>query len=340
MDLLTQGLVGSALAQSFSESKAQCRAALCGTLAGMAPDLDALIRSPDDPLLNLEYHRHFSHSLAFIPLGALIVALLIWLASRTRWPFRQTYAACLLGYGSHGLLDACTSYGTYLFWPFSSQSVSWNLVSIIDPLFTLPLFILTILAVWRRRGWMARLAAIYCLGYLLLAAGQHRRAGAAQSELIIQRNHDSATSIIKPSIGNVFLHRSVYLHDGRYYVDAIHVFPGVPAKIYPGGGIKALGAKEVLPRIKDNSRLAKDVSRFSEFSGGYLCKHPQLDDVLGDIRYAMLPTSTVPLWGIKVDLGDPDTAPEFVKSRKIKEGDLDYFYGMLLRRDVPAGKKE
>ena len=340
MDLLTQGLVGSAAAQSFSGPKRQYRAALCGALAGMAPDLDALIRSSDDPLLNLEYHRHFSHALAFIPLGALIVAVLIWLASRRRWSFRQTYTACLLGYGSHGLLDACTSYGTYLFWPFSSQGVSWNLVSIIDPLFTLPLLFLTILAVWRRRAWMARLAAIYCIGYLLLAADQHRRAGVAQSELIIQRNHGAVRKIIKPSIGNVFLYRSVYLHDGVYYVDAIHVFPGLPAKLYSGGAIKALAIKDAFPWLRDNSRLAKDVSRFSEFSGGYLCQHPELDDVLGDIRYAMLPTSVVPLWGIKVDPENPEATPELVKSRNLEEGDLDHFYGMLLRRVDPVRKKE
>ena len=50
MDLLTQGLVGSAVAQSFADSKAQTRAAWCGAVAGMAPDLDALIQSSSDPL--------------------------------------------------------------------------------------------------------------------------------------------------------------------------------------------------------------------------------------------------------------------------------------------------
>ena len=74
MDLLTQGLVGSAVAQSFCRPKAQRRVALYGAIAGMAPDLDALISSSADPLLNLDYHRHFSHSLAFIPVGASIVA--------------------------------------------------------------------------------------------------------------------------------------------------------------------------------------------------------------------------------------------------------------------------
>ena len=47
-------------------------AALVGAVAGMTADLDVLIRSSADPLLNLEYHRHFSHSLLFVPLGALL----------------------------------------------------------------------------------------------------------------------------------------------------------------------------------------------------------------------------------------------------------------------------
>ena len=65
-----------------------------------------------------------------------------------------------------------------------------------------------------------------------------------------------------------------------------------------------------------------------------------MDDVIGDIRYAMLPTSTVPLWGIKVNLENAELPPEFVKSRKIEKGDLDYFYGMLLRRHFPNGEKD
>ena len=40
-----------------------------------------------------------------------------------------------LGILTHGFLDACTSYGTSLFWPFSSTRVSWNVISIVDPFF-------------------------------------------------------------------------------------------------------------------------------------------------------------------------------------------------------------
>ncbi len=336
MDLLTQGLVGSAVAQSFCGPKAQHRAALCGAIAGLAPDLDALISSSADPLLNLDYHRHFSHALVFIPLGASIVALLIWFLSRRRFSFRETWIACFLGYGTHGLLDACTSYGTHLLWPFALEKVSWNLVSIIDPLFSLPLLVLVILGVWHRRIWAPRAAALFCLSYLLFASSQHRVAEIAQSELIGMRDHNATRHIIKPSIGNIFLHRSVYLHDGIYYVDGIHVFPGLSSKIYAGGEVEALNIKEAFPQLKENTRQAKDVSRFDQFSDGYLCQHPELDQVIGDIRFAMLPTSVSPLWGIRIDPDNPDQAPELIKHRQMDQGGLDRFFGMLLRRSISS----
>ena len=53
-------------------------AGLLGALAGMAPDLDVLIRSSTDPLLFLEYHRQFTHSLAFIPIGAALCTAILY----------------------------------------------------------------------------------------------------------------------------------------------------------------------------------------------------------------------------------------------------------------------
>ena len=49
---------------------------------------------------------------------------------------KQDYFICLMGYASHGFLDAMTSYGTQLLWPFTNTRVSWDLISIIDPIFT------------------------------------------------------------------------------------------------------------------------------------------------------------------------------------------------------------
>ena len=75
MDPLTQGVLGAVLPQATA-ARALCApgAGLLGFLAGMAADLDVLIRSSSDPLLFPEYHRQFTHSLMFIPSGAYLCA--------------------------------------------------------------------------------------------------------------------------------------------------------------------------------------------------------------------------------------------------------------------------
>ena len=135
MDPITQGTVGAAFAQSAANKNNILRISIIGFLAGLAPDLDVLIRSSTDPILFLEYHRQFSHSLFFIPFGSLIVALLIFPLVKKSMSLKTVYLACFLGYATHGILDACTSYGTLLFWPFSNERITWNTISIVDPSF-------------------------------------------------------------------------------------------------------------------------------------------------------------------------------------------------------------
>ena len=74
MDPFTQGIVGTTVAQTATKKNTLVIASVIGLLSGLAPDLDIFIRSSTDPLLFLEYHRHFTHSLIFIPIGALICA--------------------------------------------------------------------------------------------------------------------------------------------------------------------------------------------------------------------------------------------------------------------------
>src|SRR3990170_7760450 len=82
MDLLTHGLLGGTLAQSCSRKSETRAATTVGFLAALLADADALIRSSTDPLLTLEYHRQFTHSLIFIPFGALLASLILWSAFR------------------------------------------------------------------------------------------------------------------------------------------------------------------------------------------------------------------------------------------------------------------
>ena len=127
MDPITQGALGAILPQSVKVKRSQDQkyhtalAGFLGMIGGLSADLDVLISSDSDPLLFLTFHRHFTHSLVFIPFGGLILGLLMhWaLGRRCQLRFSQTVLFCSLGYGTHALLDATTSYGTLLLWPSS-----------------------------------------------------------------------------------------------------------------------------------------------------------------------------------------------------------------------------
>ncbi|NOY66882.1 MAG: metal-dependent hydrolase, partial [Gammaproteobacteria bacterium] len=134
MDILSQAAFGASFSQSLVKDRSrQVSAILIGAIAAMTPDLDVFIRSAEDPLLFLEYHRQFTHSLLFVPVGALLCAIIFYPFIKHKLTFTEIFFFSFAGILTHGLLDACTSYGTQLFWPFSSQRVSWNIVSIIDP---------------------------------------------------------------------------------------------------------------------------------------------------------------------------------------------------------------
>ncbi|MCE9571175.1 MAG: metal-dependent hydrolase, partial [Rhodocyclales bacterium] len=143
MDILTHAVMGASLASAVAsfrndgqQSAAMGRrrmAAVAGAVAGVLPDADALIQSGGDALLVLDYHRHFTHALAFVPVGALIAALLLWPFLKRRMGFATLYACGFAAYLAHPLLDACTSYGTHLWLPFSQRREAWNLIAVVDP---------------------------------------------------------------------------------------------------------------------------------------------------------------------------------------------------------------
>ena len=171
MDIVTQGLLGGLVAQASSE-KAELRiATTAGFAAGLLADIDALIGSAEDPLLNIEFHRHFTHSLIFIPIGGLLAAFILWPFLRRRLTFGRLYFFSLLGYATHGLLDATTSYGTQLLLPFSDERIAWRIIAIVDPAFSL-ILIIAIIFGWRnRKALNARAGLLLAAGYLLFGGG-------------------------------------------------------------------------------------------------------------------------------------------------------------------------
>ena len=327
MDPISQGTVGAAFAQSTANKKNILRIGIIGFLAGLAPDLDVLIRSTDDPILFLEYHRQFSHSLFFIPFGSLIVALLIFLLVKGSMGFKTVYLASFLGYATHGLLDACTSYGTQLFWPFSNERVTWNNISIVDPIFTIPVIILVAIAITKKRRIFSFFAIGWIAFYLSLGFVQYERALSAAMQLADSRGHNAQRLTLKPSFGNLILWKSIYQHEETFYVDAIRTAQSLSWCL--GESISIFDYQYHLPDLDKDSQQAKDIERFRWFSQDYL-GYEEEKKLVTDIRYSMIPNQIKPMWGLVID--DQQGKNEHAiwwTSRSLDQSQLDLFKEML-----------
>lgn len=309
MDPLTQGVLGAALPQSTLGKSTKCSphrkypvllAGLLGMVGGMAADLDVLIFSKTDPLLFLTYHRQFTHSLIFIPFGGFIVALLVHGILWKRWQLRfwQTVIFCSLGYATHAFLDTATSYGTMLLWPFDETRYSWRIISIIDPLFTIPLGLFVVVAAVRNNVVFARLGLAWALIYLGAGWWQHQSARETAEDLASLRGHAPLRLEVKPSFGNILVWKSVYETEGKFFIDAMRV--GIAPRVYEGTSVSKLNAQEDLPWLGNDTQQARDVRRFTVFSSGFTALDPKNTNRIIDVRYSFVPNELNALFSIEL----------------------------------------
>ena len=172
------------------------------------------------------------------------------------------------------------------------------------------------------------LAAVY-LGIGLL---QHQRAEETIRPTILPRGHDAAQLTVKPTMGNLLLWRAIYRSGDNFHVDGVRVGLGA-GRVYAGSSAPAFKLPRDLPALASASVLHQDIRRFDFFSDGYLALHPDDRGLLGDVRYAMLPTSIRPLWGIRLDLQQPQAHAQFETSRRMSRPEIDQFISMLKGAD-------
>ena len=312
MDPVTHALVGAAVAGCVYQKAEPRRAMLTGGVAALLPDLDVFLQKSSDPLFQLELHRQFSHALTTFPLVAALVAAPTHRLSKARFSLGQTFVAALLGLLSAGLLDACTSYGTQLLWPWSSHRFAFNVVPVVDPLFTIVLLALTVVA-FRGSKSLGRVAPALWLGlYLTHGAVQHGRAYRAIQEELVARGEHPPEIVLKPTLGNQILWRAVYLQESTVRAVAVRTGWRVTTTFGEARPLWVLSAE--LGELR-GTHVYSDLERFSALSDHYLVAHPDRPEVIGDARYAMLPTSLSPLWGLEIDKAHPERPARFVTFR-------------------------
>jgi inner membrane protein len=223
MDGLTQFALGAGIGMAVLGRRMGARkAALTGGVLAILPDADLFWPYADD-VDRFVTHRTLTHAL---PVHALVTPVfaegLVRAAKTLKGARLQTALAVFLCLSTHALLDSLTIYGTRLFWPLWPEAVGLGSVFIIDPLYTLPLLVVTLWGLFLR-GWSDRftkaLAAAFVLStaYLGWGAAAQQMAEARATRLLTAAGVAPDRIFATPTPFNSLFWRVVAVAGPRYF---------------------------------------------------------------------------------------------------------------------------
>jgi inner membrane protein len=288
MDSLTQIVLGAAVAEKLLGKKLGNRALLYGAIAGTIPDLDVYVGKMFDPITAIEIHRGFSHSILFF---VLLSPLLGWLTSKIERKsdvgFKHATWFWFLGLLTHALLDAFTTWGTQLFYPFDIR-LSAHSIFVIDPLYTLP-FLFCLLMVFRfrrnnpkRRKWN-NLGLIISASYLMLTVLVQQVVRLKFEDALKRNNIEYTRKIVKPSPFNIILWNTVVETEKGYYIGDYSFFDSQPI------GFDFYPKQEELIADIQTEKVITQLQWISE--GWWLITEKEGELFLNDIRFGLLSTN-------------------------------------------------
>ncbi|MDX8393488.1 MAG: metal-dependent hydrolase [Mariprofundales bacterium] len=174
MDPFTHALAGAAIAGSSKKNSLPAGSMFWLPILAMLPDADYALRFISD-MHYIVYHRGMTHSLLLLPLWVLL-AYALWPKQQQRWPLLPWIITAVLI--SHIFLDVMTSFGTMMFSPISDARLAIDLLFIIDPIFSILLFIPVLCGIlWsQHRQWLCAVAILSATCYIALLTANHHQA--------------------------------------------------------------------------------------------------------------------------------------------------------------------
>ena len=141
-------------------------------------------------------------------------------------------------------------------------------MSIVDPLFTIPLLVFVIAAARNPAPMLSCLACGWMLSFLALGWLQHERAMQAAAQVASLRGHEPLRLSVSFRRLHLLVWKAIYEHEDSYYVDAARV------RRRPGFGARAKAdLTRHFPGLEPDSQQALDVERF-RCSPTIIC-HPE-----------------------------------------------------------------
>ncbi|MBK9284648.1 MAG: metal-dependent hydrolase [Sphingobacteriaceae bacterium] len=223
MDSVSHIVIGAAIGEKFLGKKIGRWGLLLGGIAKSIPDFDLFYTGLNDPRAYMCEHRAHTHSLFIEILYALPIAWLLLKIFKDKISFSRWYLFLITCLWGHSILDWFTNFGTQLLLPFDNGSYSIHTLSIVDLLFTLPMLLLFLTAIFIKkniafRQKLAKYSLIWCGLYLSFTFINKYQANNIASKSIQENNIPATNYISNPTMLNNILWYALASNDSTIFI--------------------------------------------------------------------------------------------------------------------------
>ena len=309
MDPVTQAALGATVGQLGFQRQLGRRALFWGALVGMLPDLDMLVKLFADPLAMFKYHRGLTHSILAGPIIGFVVGYCLWYFLDKSKQADTKLAWIGLGVWAivtHPLLDYFTIYGTQLLAPFSDYRFYVPGVCVVDPAYTIVLFIALIFGVvFHKSAKMyigaSAVALILTSGYLFYGININTKAETiAKQQLQTQGEKYNClrayTTLLQPVLRRIVVHT-----DDEVLIGFLSVWK---PKVIEWNRYNKAKIPAIAQLKKHN--MGKTFSWFSGHDNLFIITHENGHRYLEmhDLRYGTPPHNTTSIWRLRAEVNE------------------------------------
>ncbi|MBK6397461.1 MAG: metal-dependent hydrolase [Bacteroidetes bacterium] len=280
MDSLTHTVIGACIGDAIAGKKIGKKAMLWGAIANNIPDIDVITSLYMNQADSLLAHRGFTHSILF---ALLLSPLLAFLFSRYNRSATMLFKDWLLIFGSgnfiHIIIDSFTCYGTGWLEPFDHLRVSFNLLFVADPFFTIALLISSIALLILKNDNPARDkwtkgAFIICGMYLIMAVCDKIYIHSNTEKQLAKQGLNTSDYFTTPTPLNNFLWYLVAKTDSGFYTGYKSVFDKT-------GDVKFIFHAQNEGILK-NLPEDESIEKLKRFAKGYYV----IDSIKGEVYFS------------------------------------------------------
>ncbi len=287
MDSFTHVVIGAAVGEIFAGKKLGRKALLWGMVAQSLPDIDFVASFWMPTSANLLAHRGFTHSILFAAIATFFCALI-----SERWHRKHDISLryWMLFWGVqimiHLFLDSLNAYGIGWFEPFSHMRISFNVIFVADPFFSiwtaLALVFVFLFHRHRRKTQWAIIALSVSAIYLVYCVSNKMKAERAAKAALYAQHIGYKRHFTTPTMFNNWLWYIVAQSDSGCYTGYYSVFSKT-------GNIKFHFHPQNERLLAAVQGRAEEIQQLKRFSQGYYTVEQWGDTlVFNDLRFGQI----------------------------------------------------